>query len=472
MYDVHFKRIDSKFTEALERYNQGLPYAHKLPDERYKRYLLNGGVVHAAEGKFKEALNIYRDVRVTFSGLPSDSSTLELYGRSLLGENEALLDLIVYADSQGIDLDQTLIDLSRTTSIFNLSGSHARHTIAYADLALAHTLNGSDRESQVSLDHALLIIDQHGLRRERIYLLYHRALIHFLNQEYAKALSDIAEALSLSKRYSIAEFDVRLLYLQAQTHEEAGDFTEASEAYSDTADAAEESAYGRDQLLFRPSSNAFRRVQAKLPKGAEPSTFLTLGFYGVVALVLAFFALLAFFTWMALHRKKKEQPASQTASAAALDTAPPPVPDAAPSPEGASAPAEPSATTEPLPTVPDKSLSFDVLAAEIGLDRTGFETSRRYVETIYHIRSDPGSFRRAIEHPTATERLDRLDRGLGKRQDLFACVEAWEEEHNDAVFSSAKAGNTVATTLRDAFTALEIDWPQSLREWDDLLQLK
>ena len=49
MWDLRFKHFDGRFKEALESYNEGLPYAHKLPEDLYRHYLLNAGSVHMAQ---------------------------------------------------------------------------------------------------------------------------------------------------------------------------------------------------------------------------------------------------------------------------------------------------------------------------------------------------------------------------------------------------------------------------------------
>ena len=126
MWKLRFEYRQGAFQEALESYERGLPYAPKLPEERYKLYLLNAGAVHLAEGEFKKALNIYRMVRQAFSGLPPDSPTLEVYGRTLIGGAKAQLDLLLYRDQPGIDLDSLIVDLSHAVSVFDLAGSLER----------------------------------------------------------------------------------------------------------------------------------------------------------------------------------------------------------------------------------------------------------------------------------------------------------------------------------------------------------
>ena len=443
-----------------------------------KLYLLNGGSVHLAEGKFSEALNIYHEARQTFTSIPSPSTPMaEVYGRALLGGAEAQLDMVLYQDQQEIDLDTLIVDLRHAAGIFTLAEIADRYASAQSALALAYALDDNMEEARPALDIAFIQARRYDLRKPQLEALYRRALIGYRNKNYAAALADIEEALTLGERYAIAEFESRLRLLKGQTYEKAGQMKEALAAFRDAFDIARDSSLGRDQYVYDLASESAFRIADQLPEESDsPFAFLTLGFYGVVALVIAFLALLAYLVWMALHRKKKEQPTLPSGREAAVEATPPPTPETAPATEPPATPAAPSPSPETVspPTatpVPQATLSFDTVAAEIGLDRAGFEISRRYAETIHLIRSDLGTFRRAIAHPTAIERLDRLERGIGKRQDLFACVEAWEEEHNSAVFTGAKPGNTVAATLRKAFTALEIDWPQSLREWDRLLRL-
>ena len=336
MWDLRFKHFDGRFKEALESYNKGLLYAHKLPEDFYKHYLLNAGSVHMAQGKFKEALNIYRDAHQTFTTIPSPSTPMaEVYGRTLLGMASAQLDMVLYQNQAGIDLDTLIVGLTQATGLFTITESHEYHASAQSALALAYALTGEPQQGKLFLDLASSIATRHNLRRERILTLYHRALIYFLNQEYPKALADIDEALSQSKRFSLREFDVRLLYLQAQTHEEAGNFTEASEAYSDTADAAQQSAYGRDQLLFRPSSNAFRRVQAEIPPPDSAFPYLTYGFFALALALIV--ALLAYFAFLSPRRKTQRTEPPNTPT---TDTAPLP----------ADAEASDSLTGTPTPT--------------------------------------------------------------------------------------------------------------------------
>ena len=168
MWDLRFKYRQGEFEGALESHRQGLPYAHKLTDEYQKRYLLNAGSVHMAEGKFKESLNIYRNARQTFSGLPSDGPTLEVYGRTLLGEAEAQLDRMFYQNQAGIDLDTLVIDLRHAASMFDLAGSLDRYASAQSTLALAHALNGNMDDALPVLDLAFNQIRQHSFRKQHL----------------------------------------------------------------------------------------------------------------------------------------------------------------------------------------------------------------------------------------------------------------------------------------------------------------
>jgi len=325
----------------LESYERGLPYAPKLPEERYKHYLLNAGSVHMAEGKFKESLNIYRDARQTFSGLPSDVPTLEVYGRTLLGEAAAQLDMVLYQNQAGIDLDTLVIDLRHAASMFDLAGSLDRYASAQSTLALAHALNGNMDDALPVLDLAFNQIRQHGFRKQHLEALYHRALIRFLNHDYTAALADIETALALSNRFSIAEFDTRLNYLKGQAYEDSGQPEEASTAYETAFNVANDSAMGRDRHLSSLAATSAFRISAKIPR-KSPFAFLTFGFLGVVVLAITFFALLAYFVSMAPHRRKKH--ALQAGPEAVADTTPP-TPEATPAEEAPSAPPEPSLAT-------------------------------------------------------------------------------------------------------------------------------
>jgi len=306
MWDLRFKHFDGRFTEALESYRQGLPYAPKLPEEWYKQYLLNAGSVYMAEGQFKESLNVYREVSQTFIGTPSlsEGPLFEVYGRALLGEAEASLDLVLYTDEPGIDLDQVIRQLSRAASIFNLAESHERHAAANSALALAHTLSGGHRDAGVFLDLASLTAERKDLRREHIALGYRRALIRLLKKQYDAALTDIEEALSLSQRYNIGEFETRLHYLKGQTYEEAGQPKEALAAYEETFNTSKDSSQGRDRRLFELAAASAFRIGEISKEPAAPFAFLTLGFFGVV-LAIAFFALLAYFVVMGPRQREK-----------------------------------------------------------------------------------------------------------------------------------------------------------------------
>ena len=480
MYGLAFRLFLGDFAGALDSYESGLPYASKLGDELHKRYLLNGGVVYAADGKFKKSLNSYRDVRQTFSSIPSPSSNgfFELYGRSVLGENEALLDLIVYADSQGVDLDQVISDLSDATSIFNLTRSHARHAVAYYALALAHTLDGNKRDSQIALDHALSIIDRHNLHRERIDLLYHRALIHFLNQEYPKTLADIDEALSLAKRHTIAEFDTRLHLLQGQAHEEAGQPAQAHTAYEAAFNVGNGSAMGRDRDLSSLAAASAFRVQAEIPPPDSAFPYLTylFGFLGflIVALIVA---LLAYFVWMALHRRKTQRPEPPTMPT--TDTAPlpadaeasdgPPTPttqhaerppsvnqETPPPKQPAEAPTQPIPTEQPPSEPPtDEERPLDAEEEDAALFNRRLDYIERVIKT-------PDEVASIIQDPILANRLRTHQ--IKRNAHIFACAAALEEVEEGKTFEN-RPSNTYATYLKPRFTKKGWDWPLGVVEW-------
>ena len=299
MWDLRFKHIDGKFSEALESYHHGLPYAHKLTAEYQKHYLLNAGSVHLAEGKFKEALTIYREVRQTFTRIPSpsDSVLFELYGRALLGEAEASLDL--YNGQPGVDLEHVIEQLSRAASIFTLTESHARGAVANAALGLAHTLSRNPREGQLFLGLAFSLAERHLLHREEILTLYHRALASYIEKEYDTALSDIDQALTLGQRYDSVEFETRLRYLKGQTYEEARQRAQALEAYEGAFNVARESSYGRDKHLFQLASASAFRVNKTLPSAPPYLTYLS----GLLGLLLAL-SLLAYLAGVAPRRRR------------------------------------------------------------------------------------------------------------------------------------------------------------------------
>ncbi|MCH8961496.1 MAG: tetratricopeptide repeat protein [Bacteroidetes bacterium] len=301
MWDLYFKHFDGKFSEALESYHQGLPYAHKLTGERYKRYLLNAGSIHLAEGKFKEALTIYREVRQTFIRIPSpsDSGLFELYGRTLLGEAEASLDLVLYNDQPGVDLEHVIEQLSRAASIFTLTESHARGAVANSALGLAHTLSRRPREGQLFLGLAFSLAERHLLHREEILTLYRRALASFLEKEYDDALSDVDQALTLGQRYDIGEFETRLRYLKGKVYEEARQRAQALEAYEVAFNVARESSYGRDKHLFQLASASAFRVNKTLPSAPPYLTYLS----GLLGLLLAL-SLLAYLAGIVPRRRR------------------------------------------------------------------------------------------------------------------------------------------------------------------------
>lgn len=298
MWDLRFKYFDGNFTEALESYRRGLPYTVRLPDERYKRYLLNAGSVHLAEGKFKEARTIYREVRQTFTRIPSpsDSALFELYGRTLLGEAEASLDLVLYNDQPGVDLEHVIEQLARAASIFTLTESHARGAVANSALGLAHTLSRNPREGQLFLGLAFSIVDRRDLHREEILTLYHRALASFLEKEYDTALSDVDQALTLGQRYDLGEFETRLRYLKGQTYEKARRRAQALEAYEVAFNVARESAYGRDEHLYQLASASAFRVNKTLPSAPPYLTYLS----GLLGLLLA----LSLLAYLAPRRRR------------------------------------------------------------------------------------------------------------------------------------------------------------------------
>ncbi len=284
MWDLRLKHFNGNFTEALDPYEKGLPYAHKLPDDYYKRYLLNAGSVHMAEGKFTEALKIYRDVRVTFSQLPADSSALELYGRTLLGETEASLDLILYAGDTTIDLAEVTERLVRAASILNLAKSRERSVAAHSALGLAYALAGNYETGAPYLRIAWNSTATLDLRRERILTLYRRAHARFL-ADRDDAPSDIETALMLSERYGIAEFETRLRYLQGLVLEEEGQPREALRAYEAAFNVAKESRFGRDAKIFRLASEGAFRVNKTIPT----DHLLTYLFGFVIVVLLAYF---------------------------------------------------------------------------------------------------------------------------------------------------------------------------------------
>lgn len=195
MWDLKFKYRQGEFEEALESYKQGLGYAVKLPEERYQRYLLNAGSVYLAEGEFKEALNIYRTVRQTFTSIPAPSSPLfEVYGRTLLEEAEAQLDLILYRNEPGIDLDTLIVSLRHAGSILDLADSQARSASAQTALGMVFALKNDMQSAAPLLDFALAQIQRGDFRKQHLEALYRRALICFLRKEFEAALDDIKEA--------------------------------------------------------------------------------------------------------------------------------------------------------------------------------------------------------------------------------------------------------------------------------------
>ncbi len=311
MSSLYLKHIDGKFSEAMESYYQGLPYAHKLPDERYKRYLLNAGAIHLAEGKFEEALTIYREVRETFTRIPSpsDNDLFELYGRSLLGEADASLDFILYNDQSGVDLEHVIEQLAWAASIFTLTESHARAAVANAALGLAHTLNRNPREGQLFLGLALSLAERHRLHREEILTFYYRAQTSVIEKEYDTALSDIDQALTLGQQYDIGEFETRLRYLKGQTYEEARRRAQALEAYEVAFNVARKSAYGRDEHLYQLASASAFRVNKTLPSASPYLTYVS----GMLGLLLA----LSLLVYLAPRRRRaKTLPPRENTSAA------------------------------------------------------------------------------------------------------------------------------------------------------------
>ena len=469
MWDLRFKHLDGRFADALESYRQGLRYASHLPIEMYRHYMLNAGSVHIAEGKFTEALIIYGDVRQAFGGFPSDSTLFEVYGRSLLGEAEANLDLLLHTDQAGIDLEAVIEQLSQASNIFGLVQSHDRSATANATLGLAHALNGDYQKGTVFFDLAALVIDGENLHRERILLYYCRAQASFLKKEYTAVHTELDEALTLGERYAIAEFKSRLHLLKGQTYEKADQMKEALAAYREAFNVAKDSSQGRDQYVYDLASESAFRIADQLPEETEsPFAFLTLGFFGVVALVIALFGLLAYFVWMALHRKKKEQPALPSEPDAAPEVPPVPTSKAAPTPEPSPAPAAPEEPTVQEHAIPSRE-HFDQVADAVGFPRES--DTRERMHLAYQIRSNPDGFRALVEHPVAHERLSRLKEGEGSsRNDVWACIEFYEEERGTQ-FTGARPGNAVGSQLRQQFGKLGIDWPQSLSELDRLLGL-
>jgi len=299
--DLVLKYFDGKFSEAMESYHQGLPYAQKLSDESYKSYLLNAGSVSLAEGKSEEALTIYREVRQTFTRIPSPSDTVlfKLYGRTFLGEAEAILDFVLYDNQPGIDLEYVIEHLSRAASIFTLTKSHEHGATAISALGLAHTLNRNPREGQLYLGLAFSLAERHSLHREEILILYHRALASVFEKEYDAALFDIDQALMLGQQYDIGEFETRLRYLEGQTYEEARQLTQALEAYEGAFNVARESAYGRDKHLYQLASASAFRINKALPSAPPYLTYLS----GLLGLLLAL-SLLAYFAQIAPRRRR------------------------------------------------------------------------------------------------------------------------------------------------------------------------
>ena len=301
MWDLKFKYRQGEFEKALASYHQGLDYAVKLPDERYKRYLLNAGSVYLAQGEFKEALRVYHDVRQTFTDVPSPTSPLfEVYGRMLVEEAEANLDLILYQNESGIDLDTVIVNLRHARSIFDLADSQARYTSAHSALGLAYALKNDMESAAPLLDFALTQIRQHDFRKQHLEALHRRALVSFLEKEYDHALSDIKQALALSQHYDIKEFETRLHYLKGQVYEELRRSEQALDAYEEAFNVAQNSAYGRDRHLFQLASASAFRVNKKLPSTTPYATYLP----GLVGSLIAL-SLLAYFAWIAPRRRAR-----------------------------------------------------------------------------------------------------------------------------------------------------------------------
>ena len=229
------------------------------------------------------------------------------------------------------------------------ANSQARSASAQTALGMVYALKNDMQSAAPLLDFALAQIQRGNFRKQHLEALYRRALIGFLRQEFEVALADIKEALTLGRRYHIAEFKSRLIYLKGQTLEEVGRPEEANVAYEEALEAVQDSPLGRDEHFFELISESTYRVQAKIPR-ESPFAFLTFGFLGVVVLAITFFALLAYFVSMAPRRRKKH--ALQAGPEAVADaTASPTTPEAKPVPEATSAPPEPSLAT-PSPTQP------------------------------------------------------------------------------------------------------------------------
>ena len=459
MWDLRFKHFDGKFSEALESYHQGLPYAHKLTDEYQKHYLLNAGSVHLAEGKFKEALTIYREVRQTFTRIPSpsDNTLFELYGRTLLGEAEAGLDLVLYNDQPGVDLERVIEQLSQAASIFTLTGSHARGAVANSALGLAHTLNRNPREGQLFLGLAFSLAERRLLHREEILILYCRALARFLEEEYDDALPDVDEALTLGQRYNIAEFETRLRYLKGQVYGETGDFEKATEAYEAAFKATNQSTYGRDKHLIQPGSESAFHVNKTIPSASPYLTYL----FGSLGLLLAL-SLLAYLVGRAPRRRKTEN-RSRPAEPAPSHTSPSPALRA------------PAARTEAAETSPSPEESTPGAAPLSHRLRHGPARLRAEVEAAIH--DNPLLRKRLVyvgrvvfEREAVAEAIDDpLLKGMlraGRPPDndmLFRCEGALEELDGEA-FDNDPA-NTIGKYLRGEFKRRHIPWPRTPEAW-------
>ena len=470
MWDLLFKYRQGQFEEALESYNRGLVYAPKLPEERYKRYLLNAGSVHLAQGKFREALNIYRDMHQSFTTIPSPSIPMaEVYGRTLLGGAEAQLDMVLYQGEASIDLDTVMVSLSHAESIFNLAGSRARYASAQSALALAYALDNNMRDARPALDIAFSQVQQYDLRKPHLEALYRRALISYRDKNYAAALADIKEALTLGERYAIAEFESRLRLLQGQTHEKASQLKEALAAYEEAFNVARDSSQGRDKSLIEIASASAFRVAENIPTRPEsPFPFLAYLFGFLAFLIIV--ALLAYLVWMALHRSKTGEPALALAVTQPAPVAPA-EPDAVQTKAEAAtaAPQAQSVEAEPVAGVSIPSLEhFAGVAKDLGLD--DHEMTLRRTRLIYLIRTRPRAVRAEIEDPITLERLDRLESGKGSNTDLGICIEAWETQHLGAVFTG-KPGNAAISQLQLRFGQLGIAWPKNPAQWDRLFGL-
>ena len=448
-WGFHFKTKRGRYVSAVSDYNEAEKYITALPTDRQAQLLTDGAQAYLVLGDFQAASRIATKA-VDRARADSTADMKLAYARALQMRGEIGLALFRETRRTG-HLDEVSSDLRQAIRLREGIGSNERLSTVSTLLGEAFIARGDSTSGQRYLGQGLEVARNESDVRSRIFALWRQGALALADGALESAGELLSESLDLSRSSGILEFELFIMLELGRVSEELEQWGDARTAFQFVIDNTSEESESYEEVKARKEAQEKLirlLLQPQYHRWSDPVFWAA-----IVALLIAIAVLLYTNQHLRLHIRDLQHQLSQASNET-------------PTQAEQGSPLHPQPPTNP-PTIPSAE-HFDLIAHTLNIPAPSDTHDRVWL--IYRVLSDSRTFRREINHPVARDRLDRIERKMGKPQDLFACVEAWEEERG-TVFKSGKPGNAVGSQLRTKFGRLGISWPRSIQEWGRLLGL-